>query len=46
MWRIEVGTSLSVRCYDVEISKSDESGKLKIVITGTLDIKILTTDVD
>ena len=46
VWRIEDGTSFSVRCYDVEISKSDESDKLKIVMTGTLDIEILTTDVD
>lgn len=43
VWRIEDGTSLSVRCYDVEISKSDEAGKLNIVMTGTLDIENLTT---
>lgn len=43
VWRIEDGTSFSVRCYDVEISKSNETGKLDIVMTGTLDIENLTT---
>ena len=43
VWRIEDGTSFSVRCYDVEISESDESDKLNIVMTGTLDIENLTT---
>lgn len=43
VWRIEDGTAFSVRCYDVEISKSDEAGKLKIIMTGTLDIENLTT---
>lgn len=43
VWKIEDGTSFSVRCYDVEISKSDESDKLKIVMTGTLDIENLKT---
>ena len=43
VWRIEDGTSFSVRCYDVEISESDETGKLDIVMTGTLDIENLTT---
>ena len=38
IWRIKDGTSFSVRCYDLEISKSDETDKLKIVMTGTLDI--------
>lgn len=38
VWRIKDGTSFSVRCYDLEISKSDETDKLKIVMTGTLDI--------
>ena len=39
VWRIKDGTSFSVRCYDVEISKSDEAGKLKIIMTGTLNIE-------
>lgn len=43
VWKIEDGTSFSVRCYDLEISKSDESDKLKIVMTGTLDIENLKT---
>lgn len=43
VWRIKDGTSFSVRCYEVEISKTDEAGKLKIIMTGTLDIKNLTT---
>lgn len=43
VWRIEDGTSFSVRCYDVEISKSDEAGKLKIIMYGTLDIENLIT---
>ena len=43
VWRIADGISFSVRCYDVEISKSDESGKLNIIMTGTLDIENLTT---
>ena len=43
VWRIKDGTSFSVRCYDLEISKSDEPGLLKILMTGTLDIENLKT---
>ena len=43
VWRIKAGTTFSVRCYDVEISKSDEPGLLKILMTGTLDIENLKT---
>ena len=43
IWRIEDGISFSVRCYNVEISKSDEAGKLDIVMIGTLEIDSLTT---
>lgn len=43
VWRIEDGTSFSVRCYDVEIRKGDESGILNIVMTGTLDIENIKT---
>ncbi len=43
VWRIEDRTSFSVRCYDVEISKSDEIDKLEIIMTGTLDIDNITT---
>ena len=44
VWKIAEGTSFSVRCYDVEISKSDEAGELKIIMTGTLNIESLTSD--
>ena len=43
VWRIEAGISFSVRCYDVEIIKSDELDKLNILMIGTLDIENLTT---
>lgn len=43
VWRIKDGTTFSVRCYDVEISKSDEPRLLKILMTGTLDIESLKT---
>ena len=43
VWRIKAGTTFSVRCYDVEISKSDDPGLLKILMTGTLDIENLKT---
>ena len=43
VWRIEDGTSFSVRCYDIEISKSDEDDKLKIIMTGKLEGESLTT---
>ncbi len=42
VWKIADGTSFSVRCYDVEISKSDEPDKLNILMIGTLDIENLT----
>lgn len=38
VWRIEDGTSFSVRCYNVQITKSDDAEKLKILMTGTLEI--------
>ena len=44
VWRIKDGTSFSVQCYEVEISKSNEAGKLNIIMSGTLDIEILTTE--
>jgi len=43
VWKIEDGSSFSVRCYDVEITKRDGAGKLKIVMTGTLDLESVTT---
>lgn len=43
VWKIAEGTTFSVRCYDVEINKSDEAGELKIIMTGTLDIESLTS---
>lgn len=38
VWRIEDGTSFSVRCYNVQITKNDDAEKLKILMTGTLEI--------
>ena len=38
VWRIKEGTSFFVRCYDVQITQSDEIGKLKILMIGTLKI--------
>lgn len=37
VWKIADGVSFSVRCYDVQISQGDETGKLKILMTGTLE---------
>lgn len=36
VWKIADGVSFSVRCYDVEISRSSETEKLDICILGTL----------
>ncbi len=45
VWRIEDGTSFSVRCYEVEIIKSDEAGKLKIIMNGTLNNLNITDEI-
>lgn len=37
VWGIKEGISISVRCYDVQISQGDETKKLKILMTGTLE---------
>lgn len=37
VWRIKDGTSFSVRCYEVQISKTKEAGKLDILMIGTLE---------
>lgn len=39
VWRIEDGNSFSVRCYDVQITKSNKSGILKILMIGTLNVE-------
>lgn len=36
VWKIADGVSFSVRCYDVQISRSTETDKLDIRIVGTL----------
>lgn len=36
VWKIADGVSFSVRCYDVQISRSSETEKLDIRILGTL----------
>lgn len=43
VWNIKAGTAFSVRCYNVTIAESDKPNKLKILMTGTLDIKNLIT---
>lgn len=41
VWKIEDGVSFSVRCYDIQISESDETGKLRILMIGTFEIEHL-----
>jgi len=36
VWKIQDGTSFSVRCYEIDITASDDSEKLIIVMKGTL----------
>ena len=36
VWGIKVGISFSVRCYEIDITASDDSEKLIIVMKGTL----------
>lgn len=38
VWRIEDGTSFSVRCYDVQVTQSYDTETLKILMVGTLEI--------
>lgn len=38
VWQIKDGTSFSVRCYEIDITTSNDSGMLLIVMRGTLGI--------
>ena len=35
LYPIEEGTSISIRCYEVEIKKNEEDGKYELMIRGT-----------